>query len=173
MLTIFLTGILVNIDAMFGGIALGISNKPKFTHLLVCASVGFFMCLFACLVGEGLEAIAGERMQVLAGIILVLIGIRNIILFVKQKLSVEKRTNGIVSFLAVGFSVGLDAMAGAFSLSLIVSETYLIPIVFGLAQFLFTWLGMVVTNLKFFSFLKKASYLSGVFLIVIGLIRFF
>ena len=170
--TIVITAILVNIDALFAGVALGINEKINLLYISVCAAIGFAMCLFAVFLSEILEIIFPFDLAIAGGILLILIGLRNIYILSKKDETKLKKSL-LANYIAVGFSVGTDMTVAALSLSLILGQTLAIPIIFGLGQFMFVSLGIVLTNLKFFKFLKKYAWFSGAMLVVLGFVRFF
>ena len=163
---ILLTAITVSIDSLICGFSLALSCKRKLMVILGVALTVFVMCLIANYSTVLLHDKLNEKTVAFGGLILILVGIYN--LLKKNDDNTVYHDNPLTTALITGFAVGLDGALGNLSLSLMGINDFYVPIVIALMHVLLIYLGIVLSNTKLISKVKKFEFVAPVILILLG-----
>lgn len=154
----------VSIDAFSVGIALSLSKKIEISHIISVITFTFLLSLIALLFASLLQEYV-SYFSYLGCFLLMFLGVKNIIDFKKNK-EVE-----VTSPYLVGISVGTDAMVASFTLSVSFAFSFVVALLMSLFHGAFFILGKYLS--KVIKNEKGMTFVSGVFLILIGIFRFF
>ena len=156
------TAFSVSIDAYVTGLALAMGCKTDNKQVFCVILFTFLMSLTALFLGSVLRKYT-NIFAISSGILLILLGIKNIISSAKS----AKVTS--LSAPLVGISVGADAMIASFTFAVPVLFAFAVALVMSVFHGAFFILGSKTAGLL--KGAKKATFASGVFLILLGVFR--
>ncbi len=176
MLEIFLIALGLSVDAASVAVTLGLDEKKAIlkNSLLTGLFFGSFqavMPLIGWLSGNIFKELITNYDHWLAFILLFLIGIRMIILSLKEK-NTETRKNEKISLkrlLLLAIATSIDAFVVGISFSFLKIDVFRSIVVIGTTTFLLSFLGYVFGKKLSRRFGKRAKVFGGIVLILIGL----
>lgn len=164
---VLVTALIVSIDAMAAGFALAMKGALTSKIVLIIGLITFLLCTPAALGGEYLEGILGDNVNIFGGLLLILIGLRNLTPAINpppaQPLIKKKRNFDAV---AVGVAVGLDAAVANLSISIMGNHSLVVPLIFAAMHIIAVGIGYTV--LSFFRRSKGLDITSALILAGVG-----
>ena len=166
--TIFLIGISLSMDAFSLALAYGISginNKQKLILSFIVGIYHFIMPLIGYTCASFINNISIISNELIASIILILIGID--LIFSKSKEEINITPFGFILF---GLSVSIDSLTVGIGLKAITDNLIIAPTIFSITSLIFTYLGLTFGNLignKIGDYSKK---IGGIILIIIAIL---
>ena len=164
---LLITAFTVSIDSFICGFGLSLGGGKKLPILLGVGLTVLAMCFITNYTAYFLADKFTDKTASFGGLILIALGIFNLIKKPSNKDATVKRSvwkQAIVS----GFAVGLDGALGNLSLSLMGINDFYVPIVIALMHVLLIYLGIVLSNTKLISKVKKFEFVAPVILILLG-----
>lgn len=149
----------------------GINKKDRYILSLVVGIYHFIMPLIGLLIGIFITKKLVINVNILVGILLSLIAVEMIISSFKERK--ETFLLSIGGFLLFGLSVSIDSLTVGIGLPAITNIIYLPPIVFSIASFIFTFLGLNIGNYLNEKFGKISTLSGGLILFIIGIFYIF
>ncbi len=167
------TALSVSVDSFFCGLSLSVKTREKFKSVLIIATTVLFLCFLGANVGFLGSVLFKKYSSFLGGVILCLLAFKgcfiqknnDVLLFKK-----DENATFIESFL-VGFSIGIDGMIGAISLTVIGFNYILVALTITIVHVL---LLIIAFNFPYFYFIKNQKniqYFSSFLLLALGLIK--
>ena len=170
LVTIFIVGIGLSMDAFSLSILYGTLSLPKKTMLHLAVTVGifhFFMPLLGFGCGKTLFNFISINPQVLMGVIFSLIAVQ---------ITKEEEPMALTGFLSLclfAFTVSIDSFSVGIGLSGFNMNLFIAPLIFSLTSFTFTISGLVLGK-KINKIVGNISTLIGsLLLLILGLYYFF
>ena len=161
-----LVSLAVSVDAYLAGFAYCVKRKLTFFQTLYAGSFTFFICVIALVLGDAYlkESVIFEY---LGAFLFLFIGFKNY--FGSFKEEGLMKTSSAENPTLLGLAVSVDA--GVACLAYSVKGMMIFPYAFVMfaGHFLFLLLGSLTAKLLFF--VKKVSFLSGVFMIFLGIMK--
>lgn len=143
LLTLALTSIIVSLDSFVAGFSVSLNKRQNSTLPAVVSLVTFVMCAITTFVGNALQGILDEYVNVLSAIILVVIAVIN--LLKEEDDSISMQPLRLSECAALGVAVGMDASVANLSLAI---EGYglIAPIVFAVTHYFTVLLGQLLAG---------------------------
>ena len=174
LVTIFIVGIGLSMDAFSLSILYGTLSLPKKTMLHLAVTVGifhFFMPLLGYGCGKTLFNFISINPQVLMGVIFSLIAVQMFLSLTKEEEPMA--LTGFLSLCFFAFSVSIDSFSVGIGLSGFNMNLFIAPLIFSLTSFTFTISGLVLGK-KINKIVGNISTLIGsILLFILGLYYFF
>lgn len=165
---LFFTIVAVSLDAFIASLAYNIKNKLSTSEIVYCSAFTFLLCCITLTVGSALRD-AGYIFKIIGGFIFIALGIKSFIPSAETQQLYKKRNYFDLAILGLG--VAADAALACLTMTV---GGWMIPLyafyMFA-AHFFFICLGMVTAGS--FSVLDKLNFLSGLFLIALGIYKIF
>jgi putative Mn2+ efflux pump MntP len=173
MLEVLILAFALSMDAFAVSIGLGIKEK-KNTNITAFKAALFFgsfqalMPLLGYLGGKSINDYIQGYDVFIAFILLLFIGIKMIRESLEQQINqkIKRITNHLLFTLAIATSI--DAMAAGFTLHLFKLNPFLSIFLIGITTFFCSYLGVYIGKLTGVKYEKKAEFLGGFILILIG-----
>ena len=162
-----LTALSVSVDSFFAGVALSIKNKRSLSSILCVLTTVLILCLSGALLGKIFGDFLKNYAQILAGIILILVGGIGIL---KKERQTDSKSNSIKKSIVVGISVWLDGAVGSFSLTAIGYNGILVAVLITFIHVLLLILAFLLGG-KISKKLRRESKIPSITLIVLGLYK--
>ena len=170
-ITLFLIGISLSIDAFTMSLAyglIGIKRKNMFMSSLIVGLFHFFMPLLGNLIGSKLLNSFKINPKYLIIVIIILL----IIEMIKSLNEEEKQLNmNLLGMISFAFLVSLDSFTVGIGINYIIDTPIYASIIFALISFSFTLLGFILGKYVSLKFEKISKYI-GIFILTILLIYF-
>lgn len=163
---LFFTVIAVSIDAFIASLAYGIKNKLTIVQIVYAASFTFILCYFTLTIGSLLSDY-GYFFKIAGGVIFICLGLKSFIPSPEEPDFYKKRNLGDLAVLGLG--VAADAALACLTITASGFHIPLYAFYMFAAHFFFICLGMVAAGT--FPVLRKLGFLSGIFLIALGLYK--
>jgi len=164
---IFLMSLLVSLDALFVGIAIGNSQKFKISKFLISILTITILVFMGYSIALILRRYIEIDLKYFSIIVFLIIGIKN--LFEKEK--DKEKTLSIKELLILNFTLSLDGTILAFST--VFSDTrIIIPIVICLIHFILLFVGWILASIISNKF-KYSNIISGFALITLAILKIF
>lgn len=171
-LTLLLIGISLSMDAFSLALAygmIGMNKKKKVTLSLIVGLYHFIMPLIGLILGTFINNLDFVNIDIIASLILILIGINLIISNFKED---EKLIITKAGFLLFGLSVSIDSLTVGIGLKAITDSLLLASIIFSISSTIFTYLGLILGNIIGNKIGSYSKTVGGIILIIIALIMF-
>ena len=170
MILILSIAISLSMDAFSLSLAYGtlpMGKKDRFFLAFIVGLYHFFMPLLGLWLGQFLIQTLHLDPNVVIFLVFLFIGIQ-MILESRKREDVVKNMN-FMENLVFGFAVSLDSFSVGLGLNAITNKIFMVPILFSIISFLFTYLGLFLGNRIKEIFGKISTFVGGVFLIIIGI----
>ena len=170
MALVFLIAISLSMDAFSLALVygtFGIDRKNKFILSIIVGMYHFVMPLLGMFIGELILSLFKFDTDILVSFILCFIGIQMLISSFKNEENIKGLSFG--DFFLFGLAVSIDSFSLGITLPNLNAGTIISPLIFALASFVFTFIGLSIGN-KIEKLLGKiATTIGGVILTIIGL----
>lgn len=170
MALVFLIAISLSMDAFSLALVygtFGIDRKNKFILSIIVGMYHFIMPLLGMFIGELILSLFKFDTDILVSFILCFIGIQMLISSFKNEENIKGLSFG--DFFLFGLAVSIDSFSLGITLPNLNAGTIISPLIFALASFIFTFIGLSIGN-KIEKLLGKiATTIGGVILTIIGL----
>ena len=161
---ILFTAFSVSIDAYVAGLAFSLGERVSLKHTICVFVYTFALCCVTLFIG-GLISRYSLFFKISGCVLFVFLGIKNICGYKKR--AEQKSTNASL----VGISVGLDASVACLSFSLPVLHAFAVAFTMAVFHLVFFVLGQ--RSARFLKTAESMSFVSGVFLVLLGIYKFF
>ena len=174
LIVVIIIAISLSMDAFSLSLAYGTlgMNRRQMNFLsLVVGLFHFFMPLLGMIVGEKIFSLFNFNPDFIVFLILFIIGIQMILDSFKE--NNELKLMKIPQYFLFAFAVSLDSFSIGITLTQIYKNYFVSVIVFSLASYSFTRLGLLLGNIIKKSIGKYSTLIGGVILILIGILLSF
>ncbi len=169
--SLLLIASMVSLDAFFTGFAVGVKNKYRFLYIFYSTIVVFGMCMASYFVSKYLVHNMPFNLSLIGGILFIFLGLKSVI---EEIIAIKKKKDKplvtIKDSFAYGFTLGLDGSFALFTLKPCML-IFTAPVLIIFMHFLLFNAGWIFSS-KFIK-LDKLSWLSGIMLIMLGLLKVF
>lgn len=166
LLTLAITSIVVSLDSFIAGFSVSLNKRQNAALPQVVALVTLVMCLITTFVGNALQSVLDEYVNVFSAVILTLLAITN--LLKEEENTVGMQTLSLPECAAVGVAVGLDASVANFSLA-VSGYGIAAPIVFAVTHYFTVLLGQLLAGRIA---MKHTNVLSAGVLLLLAISKF-
>ncbi len=171
MLSIFLIGLALSMDAFSIALGIGTIRISSFKRLLIPLVVGimhFIMPMLGNLLGDELFNIINIHPKLIVSIILFYL---SFMMFAERKNDKQTIINSFFSVILLGFSVSIDSFSVGIGLSGITNNHFLSFLTFALCSGCITYIGLITGKYASKILKDKAIYLGILILFILGIVN--
>lgn len=171
MLSIFLIGLALSMDAFSLSLCIGINKVSNFTKIKISIMISimhFIMPLFGVIIGVNLIKTIHINTDILIILIFIIVGL--IMLLEKNEEKKVMNFNLFTIFL-LAFSVSFDSFSIGVSLFFITNNLFLSFCIFALCSGTLSYIGLYLGEYCTYLFKNKAKYIGGLILLVLAIVK--
>ncbi len=171
MLSIFLIGLALSMDAFSIALGIGInrlSNAKRLLIPIVVAIMHFIMPLLGNILGDELLNIINIHPKLIVSIILFYL---SFMMFLERKNEKQTIISSFASILLMAFSVSIDSFSVGIGLSGLTDKHLLSFLIFSLCSGCITHIGLIIGKYSSKLLKDKAIYLGIVILFMLGVVN--
>ncbi len=171
MLSIFLIGLALSMDAFSIALGIGVSRLSNFKRLLIPLVVGimhFFMPLLGNLIGDELFNFININPKLIVSIILFYLAI---MMFLDRNNDKQTIITSSLSIFLMAFSVSIDSFSVGIGLSGITDHHFLSFLTFSVCSASITHMGLIIGKYSGKLLKEKAIYLGIFILLMLGVVN--
>lgn len=171
MLSIFLIGLALSMDAFSIALGIGTSRIPKFKRLLIPVIVGimhFIMPMLGNILGDELFNIINIHPKLIVSIILFYLAF---MMFLDRKNEKQTVISSIFSIFLLAFSVSIDSFSVGIGLSGITNNHLLSFLTFSICSGCITHIGLIAGKYSSKLLKDKAIYLGILILLALAIVN--
>ena len=171
MLSIFLIGLALSMDAFSIALGIGTINISKIKRIIIPLVVGvmhFIMPLIGHFLGEELLSIFNINPKLIVSLILFYLAIT---MFLDRKNERKQRITSILSIFLFAFSVSIDSFSVGIGLSGLTNKHFLSFIIFALCSGCITYMGLILGKYSFNVLKEKSIYLGVIILLILSIVN--
>lgn len=171
MLSIFLIGLALSMDAFSIALSIGVSNIQTYKKLIIPIIVSimhFLMPLLGLILGNQILNIFNINPKFIVSIILLYLAI---IMYTDRKNEKMPKITSIISILLLSFSVSIDSFSVGIGLSGLTDKYLLSFLTFALCSGCFTYMGLIIGKYSVKILKEKAVYIGIGILLLISVVN--
>lgn len=171
MLSIFLIGLALSMDAFSIALSIGVSNIQTYKKLIIPIVVSimhFLMPLLGLTLGNQILNIFNINPKFIVSIILLYLAI---IMYTDRKNEKMPKITSIISILLLSFSVSIDSFSVGIGLSGLTDKYLLSFFIFALCSGCFTYIGLIIGKYSVKILKEKAVYIGIGILLLISIVN--
>ncbi len=171
MLSIFLVGVALSIDAFSVALSIGTLKMPRWKLFLIPFVTGlmhFLMPLMGFLLGMQILNIFNINPKIIVSIIFLYLAFT---MYLDLKNTKVPKITNILSILLFAFSVSVDSFSVGMGINGLTDKYILSFIIFTVCSFSFTYVGLIVGKYSVKILKKKANYLGIIILLVLAIVN--
>ncbi len=166
MLSIFLIGVALSMDAFSIALSIGLNEISKLKRILIPLIIGlmhFIMPLIGHFLGEEFFNIFNINPKFIVSLILFYLAV---VMFLDRKNEKKQVITSLLNIFVLAFSVSVDSFSIGIGLSGLTNKYFLSFLMFSLCSGCITYIGLILGNYSVRVLKDKAVYL-GVFILLI------
>lgn len=161
---LFFTIVAVSLDAFIASLAYNMKNKLSTFEIVYCSAFTFLLCGVTLTIGSMLSAF-GTWFKLFGGVVFICLGVKNMLPGgTHERLSFRRNYFDLA---VLGLGVAADAALACLAMTATGWTVLLYAFYMFAAHFFFICLGVVAAGT--FKILDKLSFLSGLFLVALGI----
>ena len=170
MLSIFLIGIALSMDAYSVALSIGTTNLKKNRYYIIPITVSimhFIMPLIGYYLGNIITSLININPKIIMTIILMYLAY---LMYKEKKESKETKINNLLSIFLFAFSVSIDSFTVGIGLNALTNKI-IIPMIFSLCAGSITYIGLILGKYSKKLWKEKAINIGIILLILISLVN--
>jgi putative Mn2+ efflux pump MntP len=171
MLSIFLIGLALSMDAFSIAISIGISKIEAYKLILIPVVVGvmhFIMPLIGAFLGDQIFNLININPKFVVSIILFYLAI---LMFLDRKNEKSSKISSVLSIFLFAFSVSIDSFSVGIGLSGLTDNYFLAFLTFAICSSCITYMGLILGKYSVKILKEKAVYLGVAILIILAIVN--
>lgn len=171
MLSIFLIGLALSMDAFSISLSIGLNNISKLKITLIPIVVGlmhFIMPFLGVFLGNQILNIFNFNAKLIISIILFYLAL---MMFLDRNKEEKNIISSYISIFLLAFSVSIDSFSVGLGLSGLTDKFYLSFIIFSLCSACITYIGLLIGKYSVKFLKRKALYLGIAILLIISIVN--
>lgn len=150
---------------------LPMNKKDKFLLSLIVGIYHFIMPLLGFSIGTFLIYTLHIKPNLIVFLVFTFIGIQMILESLKKEETIQNLN--LMDMILFGLAVSIDSFSVGLGLGAITNKIFIVPFIFSITSFVFTYLGLLLGGKIKETFGKITTCIGGIFLIAIGIFYIF
>lgn len=172
MLSIFLIGVALSMDAFSVSLSLGLNNISKIKRVIIPIQVGimhFIMPFLGVFLGNQILNIFNINSKLIVSLILLYLAV---VMFIQRNDNDVKIVSSLLSIFLLSFSVSIDSFSVGLGLSGLTDKYFLSFIIFSLCSSCITYIGLIIGKYSVKYLKEKAVYIGVIILLILAIVNF-
>ena len=171
MLSIFLIGIALSIDAFSVALSIGVNNISSSKRIQIALTIGvmhFFMPLIGNILGDQIFNIININPKLIVSIIFIYLAL---VMLLDKKNDKDYKLTSFISIFLIAFSVSIDSFSIGFGLTGLTDKHLLSFLIFSLCSGCITYAGLILGKYSLELLKDKAKYFGIIILTILAVVN--